>query len=169
MVFFFKRKTAYEVRISDWSSDGCYSDLGRQRRFGVPQFGAVDALAAAGLAYQRRGGRRGLTGIGDQHRAIGAVVGDARDRARQRALGAAVGFEAHDLTAGIFDRAQERGRGALAVQAERDQPGLLRHPALLPVIYDAIARLRWGIADKLTAAPCHQTRTEEASPPNPAI
>src|SRR3546814_6102413 len=24
---FFKQKTAYEVRISDWSSDGCSSDL----------------------------------------------------------------------------------------------------------------------------------------------
>src|SRR3546814_6015209 len=41
-VFFFKQKTAYEMRISDWSSDVCSSDLrdawraavlrGRQRR-----------------------------------------------------------------------------------------------------------------------------------------
>src|SRR3546814_4475150 len=27
IVFFFKQKTAYEVRISDWSSDVCSSDL----------------------------------------------------------------------------------------------------------------------------------------------
>src|SRR3546814_15752035 len=27
MVFFFKQKTAYEMRISDWSSDVCSSDL----------------------------------------------------------------------------------------------------------------------------------------------
>src|SRR3546814_18183438 len=27
-VFFFKQKTAYEVRIRDWSSDVCSSDLG---------------------------------------------------------------------------------------------------------------------------------------------
>src|SRR3546814_14379250 len=26
---FFKKKTAYELRISDWSSDACSSDLGR--------------------------------------------------------------------------------------------------------------------------------------------
>src|SRR3546814_12363469 len=35
MFFFFKQKTAYEMRISDWSSDVCSSDLarrGRQRR-----------------------------------------------------------------------------------------------------------------------------------------
>src|SRR3546814_5858123 len=37
MVFFFKQKTAYEVRISDWSSDVCSSDLrnGRGRRVGT--------------------------------------------------------------------------------------------------------------------------------------
>src|SRR3546814_5521272 len=27
LFFFFKQKTAYEMRISDWSSDGCSSDL----------------------------------------------------------------------------------------------------------------------------------------------
>src|SRR3546814_10230943 len=30
MVFFFKQKTAYDVRISDWSSDVCSSDLTAQ-------------------------------------------------------------------------------------------------------------------------------------------
>src|SRR3546814_14862335 len=28
-IFFFKQKTAYEMRISDWSSDVCSSDLDR--------------------------------------------------------------------------------------------------------------------------------------------
>src|SRR3546814_175769 len=28
--FFFKQKTAYEMRISDWSSDVCSSDLNKQ-------------------------------------------------------------------------------------------------------------------------------------------
>src|SRR3546814_9731623 len=31
-VFFFKQKTAYEMRISDWSSDVCSSDLGENHR-----------------------------------------------------------------------------------------------------------------------------------------
>src|SRR3546814_2925668 len=31
MCFFFKQKTAYEMRISDWSSDVCSSDLVVQR------------------------------------------------------------------------------------------------------------------------------------------
>src|SRR3546814_10784511 len=30
-VFFFKQKTAYDMRISDWSSDVCSSDLGASR------------------------------------------------------------------------------------------------------------------------------------------
>src|SRR3546814_6885504 len=29
--FFFKQKTAYDMRISDWSSDVCSSDLDRRR------------------------------------------------------------------------------------------------------------------------------------------
>src|SRR3546814_11271187 len=35
-IFFFKQKTAYEMRISDWSSDVCSSDLAAQ----VPAMGA---------------------------------------------------------------------------------------------------------------------------------
>src|SRR3546814_19733668 len=31
-IFFFKQKTAYEMRISDWSSDVCSSDLPTLRR-----------------------------------------------------------------------------------------------------------------------------------------
>src|SRR3546814_3473315 len=33
-ILFFKQKTAYEMRISDWSSDVCSSDLGDRRRGG---------------------------------------------------------------------------------------------------------------------------------------
>src|SRR3546814_5163783 len=39
-VFFFKQKTAYELRISDWSSDVCSSDLpqndSQPRLWGLP-------------------------------------------------------------------------------------------------------------------------------------
>src|SRR3546814_7469606 len=47
--FFFKQKTAYEMRISDWSSDVCSSDLvGRllqlHREAGVEDVGAGHAL-----------------------------------------------------------------------------------------------------------------------------
>src|SRR3546814_11861523 len=35
MFFFFKQKTAYEMRISDWSSDVCSSDLRKVKPGGV--------------------------------------------------------------------------------------------------------------------------------------
>src|SRR3546814_5688354 len=35
-VFFFKQKTAYEMRISDWSSDVCSSDLGHRAEIAKP-------------------------------------------------------------------------------------------------------------------------------------
>src|SRR3546814_4356355 len=44
-VFFFKQKTAYEMRISDWSSDVCSSDLDREE----PQ--AVRVLPGAVSTY----------------------------------------------------------------------------------------------------------------------
>src|SRR3546814_4490049 len=39
--FFFKQKTAYEMRISDWSSDVCSSDL-RSPASGTPAARRVD-------------------------------------------------------------------------------------------------------------------------------
>src|SRR3546814_8233407 len=55
MIFVFKQKTAYDVRISDWSSDVCSSDLrlGWTRSAGTPGrgvAGCADADLVAGLA-----------------------------------------------------------------------------------------------------------------------
>src|SRR3546814_5140828 len=44
--FFFKQKTAYEMRIIDWSSDVCSSDLSKKEGCFHP-VGGMDALAAA--------------------------------------------------------------------------------------------------------------------------
>src|SRR3546814_8334207 len=43
-IFFFKQKTAYEMRISDWSSDVCSSDLQA-----IGALSAAIKLARAGL------------------------------------------------------------------------------------------------------------------------
>src|SRR3546814_2865374 len=46
--FFFKQKTAYEMRISDWSSDVCSSDLRfREAYYWDTAFG-IDGLIATG-------------------------------------------------------------------------------------------------------------------------
>src|SRR3546814_19182296 len=44
LFFFFKQKTAYEMRISDWSSDVCSSDLG-VRRAGYTTSGSPASLS----------------------------------------------------------------------------------------------------------------------------
>src|SRR3546814_223688 len=55
VVFFFKQKTAYEVRISDWSSDVCSSDLAEQAF-------ALAGLGGPQLADGRGGGEFGQLG-----------------------------------------------------------------------------------------------------------
>src|SRR3546814_19758031 len=45
LIFFFKRKTAYEMRISDWSSDVCSSDL-------AARVGEADHLRAGALRLE---------------------------------------------------------------------------------------------------------------------
>src|SRR3546814_5134298 len=49
-VFFFKQKTAYEMRISDWSSDVCSSDLQRIGR----EKARLDAVRLRPELLQRR-------------------------------------------------------------------------------------------------------------------
>src|SRR3546814_6851837 len=52
LFFFFKQKTAYEMRISDWSSDVCSSDLSRIRRGGaVIKSIGIGIIASLLLAY----------------------------------------------------------------------------------------------------------------------
>src|SRR3546814_8736898 len=45
ILFFFKQKTAYEMRISDWSSDVCSSDLDRTHEH-EDKAGFANALVA---------------------------------------------------------------------------------------------------------------------------
>src|SRR3546814_17207465 len=67
-VFFFKQKTAYEMRISDWSSDVCSSDL-------IPP-GLSRAVCPGGLTAVLRIAQVPRIGErGDQGECLGAVAG----------------------------------------------------------------------------------------------
>src|SRR3546814_8658846 len=70
MFFFFKQKTAYEMRISDWSSDVCSSDL--------------ELGAALQSAQARRVGRgdvdHQVVGHRPQRRRAQHIVADRVDR-----------------------------------------------------------------------------------------
>src|SRR3546814_5684630 len=72
--FFFKQKTAYEMRISDWSSDVCSSDLPK------------DVPIAVG-----NGGKPFVEGhrvdFSLSHSGARAVVAMTRDRSEERRVG----------------------------------------------------------------------------------
>src|SRR3546814_3694437 len=57
--FFFKQKTAYEMRISDWSSDVCSSDLAFGHGPGRPRFFLQWPVAGTKYHACRGGERRG--------------------------------------------------------------------------------------------------------------
>src|SRR3546814_17800469 len=96
LFFFFKQKTAYEVRISDWSSDVCSSDLIEEGGGAGFEFrallvvghdaGAREVDAALFVQHVRVDRRRGAGGGAEQHhhtarlqaleRAVEGVVAD---------------------------------------------------------------------------------------------
>src|SRR3546814_20871633 len=63
--FFFKQKTAYEMRISDWSSDVCSSDL---RRRGAKSRLWRTSMAGWSKAMRRRPRGAGACGAVDPQR-----------------------------------------------------------------------------------------------------
>src|SRR3546814_17609515 len=118
-VFFFKQKTAYEMRISDWSSDVCSSDLlthqfGRQQlvELGVVKVAALDA-----------GGGTVVVAARDQDKpvvqqavaALDALAGAVRPARRRDLPGL-----------GLLDLVEQLGRGAV-IGIERVDEGEDRH------------------------------------------
>src|SRR3546814_2584891 len=97
---FFKQKTAYEMRISDWSSDVCSSDLGKKRpgRFAV-------RIHRPGRRAVRRGADAMLFAqITDLHVSLpGALLAGRSD------------------TAGFLDRSEERRVGKECVSTCRSR------------------------------------------------
>src|SRR3546814_9407187 len=79
--FFFKQKTAYEMRISDWSSDVCSSDLLDR----MQHLAAVDEMRPRRLLRQRGNDRRLL-----RHQpAAPPPAGPGADRGNQQQIGRA--------------------------------------------------------------------------------
>src|SRR3546814_5173300 len=72
LLFFFKQKTAYEMRISDWSSDVCSSDLRRVVRH-VLRLERPDREAAPREGAAESGRQQRLADVGS-----GALQHDGR-------------------------------------------------------------------------------------------
>src|SRR3546814_6588134 len=121
-VFFFKQKTAYEMRISDWSSDVCSSDLPR-RVYRVDCREVIDELLGKDLPQFRpevsadpRDLRR------RPRRRLGRACSKAVDQRRMRQVGALrvdpiAGRHRHDI-------ARAPKNFEFAQPAERKRPRL---------------------------------------------
>src|SRR3546814_17090817 len=108
--FFFKQKTAYEMRISDWSSDVCSSDLG-------PRLEALDELDLLGqhrlLALELR-----LALLLVQRALLVVEIVIARIRGERAAV------DLHDLADdAVHDLAVVRGHQQRAVRSEERRVG----------------------------------------------
>src|SRR3546814_5804492 len=90
--FFFKQKTAYEMRISDWSSDVCSSDLARKRQ-----------VARREHLRQQQDARRLDRGHREEEHHHRAVHGE-------------------DLIIGILWKNLEHRRGELRAHQQREHP-----------------------------------------------
>src|SRR3546814_16795638 len=131
--FFFKQKTAYEIRISDWSSDVCSSDLLAAVRPVAAVGDEVDAeLALGGLDHRVGVARRDVVALGVElevvnqgfHRALHLGAPRRRDLVIRnlplagRHLLDALALDAHDLAHPLDADEIRAGTGAVY-----DEPG----------------------------------------------
>src|SRR3546814_17689938 len=127
--FFFKQKTAYEMRISDWSSDVCSSDL--QHLAVRRDAGGIDVLGER--IAQLRGAERGarerpvettagerLAAPHDGGRAVGRFGQSHRDPLTDAEIGG--GFDQHTGGEQIVDN---YGGALIAAQRSRGSQSLL--------------------------------------------
>src|SRR3546814_19144716 len=103
--FFFKQKTAYEMRISDWSSDVCSSDLpcciqillarqqGQLRRAGLHRRGMVDQALLSLVSHRLQLsdflciGAAGAVHLFDRIFGLGNLSLKGFDRSEERRVG----------------------------------------------------------------------------------
>src|SRR3546814_3046248 len=89
-IFLFKQKTAYDMRISDWISDVCSSDL--VARLGGDEFavlleGGVDALKASSIAERIINELHTPFRLGTKEIFTSASIGIALARSEERRVG----------------------------------------------------------------------------------
>src|SRR3546814_14719154 len=114
LFFFFKQKTAYEMRISDWSSDVCSSDLD--------------------LGHRAFGGRRARAGVAGGH-------GDLRRRDARIRLDAQAADREH-ATERDQERDDTGDDRVVADKASHGRSVLLHRLAALPPLGRLVVRTR---------------------------
>src|SRR3546814_5810753 len=99
-VFFFKQKTAYEMRISDWSSDVCSSDLNTEL-----------LLIKGGMRRQCVGGV--INGCGPNAVGNGAIAPDLDGPRHPPLIEAAIGIKADIHSVAFAEPCAQRRAGEI--------------------------------------------------------
>src|SRR3546814_16612366 len=113
MFFFFKQKTAYEMRISDWSSDVCSSDLERRPLIAADELAPHLVGRTEDVAGELLG--RGVAGDIGAAAAVGHRVGRAAAGAQHVCAGS-------EEDEGEHAEQQNRSAAHLAAEQHRQQP-----------------------------------------------
>src|SRR3546814_5773253 len=116
--FFFKQKTAYEMRISDWSSDVCSSDLGSlplcRKTTGTPAAPKAAPLGICGKIFRRKVPQRLMvSGAGS-----GAAIAFLPAKASPRAMRGATRFGLGNRATLLFNPDSIRGPAFRRCRAE---------------------------------------------------
>src|SRR3546814_2546727 len=82
LVFFFKQKTAYEMRISDWSSDVCSSDLLEAIYTYTPIIVQVPKVGSAVYAHEIQGTLKKFELSAEENSVATSEIGRASCRER---------------------------------------------------------------------------------------
>src|SRR3546814_2304809 len=89
-VFFVKQKTAYEMRISDWSSDVCSSDLQESVAYDTQESvyrNFVVLLDEAVAALKANAGKSGFVGHDQLTNGSDELYNGSADRSEERRVG----------------------------------------------------------------------------------
>src|SRR3546814_18353731 len=122
--FFFKQKTAYEMRISDWSSDVCSSDLHAEAR--TPAAHHPDAIDGAE-------GRRALSRLGHARcRPAGSMVPDRLSAPPASSAQTARSYRRDPVPHRAFPELCLATRAPIVRQSCRDREV---HEAVMSVVY----------------------------------
>src|SRR3546814_4785264 len=126
--FFFKQKTAYEMRISDWSSDVCSSDLARLDDTRREAQREVNALAARMGELQAEANR--LNALGERLTRIGQLGDGEFDFDKPVGIGGE--GPVRDMAAGTL----RSGMGELGMQlADRSEEHTSELQSLMRISY----------------------------------
>src|SRR3546814_1959795 len=90
MFFFFKQKTAYDMRISDWSSDVCSSDLGATIQ-PVAAFAPVPYELLTGIDAQKSQLLENTRRLSSGHAAHDVLLWGARGTGKSATVSSVIG------------------------------------------------------------------------------